>query len=153
MQGYLGKPELATDAIRHGWLHTGDLARCDERGYYWIVDRKKYLIVTGGFNIYPREVEDAISADSAVSQVAVIGTPDPKWGEAVTAVVECRPGVEIDRDTLVGRLKDRVRAQKGAVHVPKHIAFMDELPRTPVGKIDKKALRQPYWADQQRQVN
>lgn len=152
MQGYLGRDDLTAEALRGGWLHTGDIARRDDRGYYWIVDRKKDMIVTGGFNVYPREVEDVLSWDPAVAEVAVIGVPDPRWGEAVTALVVRRTGTTIDAPELAARLTDLVRTRKGSVHAPKNIEFVDALPRTAVGKIDKKTLRQPYWIDQDRQV-
>jgi fatty-acyl-CoA synthase len=153
MQGYLNMPDTSAETLRNGWLHTGDMARADERGYLYIVDRKKDMIVSGGFNVYPRDVEDVISSHPAVAMVAVIGVPDAKWGESVTAVVQCRPDASaLDRAALGEELKARVREAKGAVHTPKTIAFTQEIPRTAVGKIDKKALRAPYWKDQARQV-
>jgi fatty-acyl-CoA synthase len=148
MDGYLNQPELSAATLKGGWLHTGDLARADERGYLYIVDRKKDMIVSGGFNVYPRDVEDAISAHPAVAMVAVIGIPDAKWGEAVTAMVLLKPGQQVDAAVLV----DLVRQKKGSVVAPKHIEFISEMPRTAVGKIDKKVLRQPFWAGQARQV-
>lgn len=152
MQGYLGRDDLSAETLRGGWLHTGDIARRDERGYHWIVDRKKDMIVTGGFNVYPREVEDVLSWDPAVAEVAVIGVPDPKWGEAVTALVVRRSEVTTDAAELAARLTDLVRTRKGAIHAPKNIEFVNALPRTVVGKLDKRALRQPYWGDRDRQV-
>ena len=148
MQGYLNQPEMTADTLRGGWLHTGDMARADERGYHFIVDRKKDMIVSGGFNVYPRDVEDVISSHPAVAMVAVIGVPDAKWGEAVTAMVQLRPGATVDAAVLA----DLVRQKKGAVQTPKHVQFISEMPRTAVGKIDKKALRQPFWDGQARQV-
>ncbi|MDR6861146.1 AMP-binding protein [Variovorax guangxiensis] len=152
MQGYHNQPELTDAALRNGWLHTGDMARADDQGYYFIVDRKKDMIVSGGFNVYPRDVEDVISSHPAVAMVAVIGVPDAKWGEAVTAVVQCRTGVASDSATLARELTSMVREKKGSVLTPKHFEFVQEMPRTAVGKIDKKVLRQAYWADQDRQV-
>ncbi len=148
MQGYLNQPELTAATLKNGWLHTGDMARRDARGYLFIVDRKKDMIVSGGFNVYPRDVEDAISSHPAVAMVAVIGVPDDKWGEAVTAMVLCRPGMAVSADELI----DLVRQKKGAVQAPKHLHFITDMPRTAVGKIDKKVLRQPFWAGQARQV-
>jgi len=148
MDGYLNQPELTAATLKNGWLHTGDMARADDRGYLYIVDRKKDMIVSGGFNVYPRDVEDAISSHPAVAMVAVIGTPDPKWGEAVTAMVQLKPGQQVDAETLV----ELVRQKKGSVQAPKRIEFITEMPRTAVGKIDKKVLRQPFWAGQSRQV-
>jgi len=152
MAGYLNQPDMTAATLRNGWLHTSDMARCDERGYYYIVDRKKDMIVSGGFNVYPRDVEDVISGHPAVAMVAVIGVPDAKWGEAVTAVVQLRPGVAVDRAALGAELSALVRQKKGSVQAPKHVEFTDDMPRTAVGKIDKKVLRAPFWAGQARQV-
>jgi fatty-acyl-CoA synthase len=148
MDGYLNQPELTAATLRRGWLHTGDMARADERGYLYIVDRKKDMIVSGGFNVYPRDVEDVISSHPAVAMVAVIGVPDAKWGEAVTAMVQLKPGATVDAATLV----EMVRQRKGKVQAPKQVEFIAEMPRTAVGKIDKKVLRAPFWAGQARQV-
>jgi fatty-acyl-CoA synthase len=148
MDGYINQPELSASTLKNGWLHTGDMARADDRGYLYIVDRKKDMIVSGGFNVYPRDVEDVISSHPAVAMVAVIGTPDPKWGEAVTAVVTLKPGQTVAAEVLV----ELVKQKKGPVQAPKRIEFVADLPRTAVGKIDKKVLRAPYWAGQGRQV-
>ncbi len=148
MEGYWNQPEQTAQALEHGWLHTGDVARADEQGRLYIVDRKKDMIVTGGFNVYSREVEDVISSYPGVADVAVIGVPDPKWGEAVTALVVLRAGAQVQADDL----KHRVKAQKGATHSPKSIEFLSELPTTSLGKVDKKALRARYWAQQTRMV-
>ncbi|MCB1412517.1 MAG: AMP-binding protein [Xanthobacteraceae bacterium] len=148
MECYWKRPEQTEEVFRHGWLHTGDIARADERGYLYIVDRKKDMIVTGGFNVYPREVEDALTAHPAVAMAAVIGVPDDKWGEAVTALVVRRPGMEVTADELIALVKSR----KGSTQAPKQVAFLDELPVTPVGKVDKKVLRARYWSGRQRMV-
>jgi len=148
MEGYLNQPELTAATLRSGWLHTGDMARADPRGYLYIVDRKKDMIVSGGFNVYPRDVEDVISSHPAVAMVAVIGVPDAKWGEAVTAMVVCKPGQQVPGELLI----DMVRDRKGRVCAPKQVQFVPDLPRTAVGKIDKKALRAPFWAGQGRNV-
>ena len=148
MQAYLNQPELTAETLRGGWLHTGDMARADERGYLYIVDRKKDMIVSGGFNVYPRDVEDVISSHPAVAMVAVIGVPDAKWGEAVTAMVQLKPGASVTAELLI----DLVRQKKGKVLAPKAIEFIAEMPRTAVGKIDKKVLRAPFWLGQDRQV-
>ena len=123
--------------MKNGWLHTGDIARTDERGYMFILDRKKDMIVSGGFNIFPREVEDVLSQHADVAMVAVVGVPDEKWGEAVTAVVVAREGARPNGDELI----DLVKARKGSAHAPKHIKFVNELPMTGVGKVDKKVLK------------
>ena len=148
MAEYWQRPDETAATLRNGWLHTGDIARADERGYLFILDRKKDMIVSGGFNIYPREVEDVLSAHAGVAMVAVIGVPDAKWGEAVTALVVPRAGARPDPDELIALVK----ARKGSAHAPKHIEVVDALPTTAVGKVDKKALRARFWAGQKRMV-
>ncbi|MCA1982076.1 fatty-acid--CoA ligase FadD8 [Nocardioides nematodiphilus] len=138
--GYFNLPEATAETFRDGWMHTGDVAREDEDGFWHIVDRTKDMIVTGGFNVFPREVEDAVATHPAVAQVAVIGTPDDKWGETVTAVVVVRPGAELT-DAVVAEIQDVVRVKKGSVHVPKRIIAADAIPMTALGKPDKKVLR------------
>ncbi|MBS9375495.1 AMP-binding protein [Rhodococcus sp. B50] len=140
MKGYLNKPEETADALRGGWLHTGDVARADKNGFMTIVDRKKDMIVTGGFNVFPREIEDVISSHPAVASVAVVGVPDVKWGEAVKACVVVREGQSVPAEELI----EKVRAAKGSVHAPKSVDFLDSLPLTPLGKLDKKTLRASY---------
>ncbi|HWB66344.1 MAG TPA: AMP-binding protein [Mycobacteriales bacterium] len=149
MKGYWNKPEQTAEALAGGWLHTGDIARKDAQGFLTIVDRKKDMIVSGGFNVFPREVEDVIGTHPAVAQVAVIGVPDEKWGEAVKAVVVCRPDQTVDADDLISLVKDR----KGAVHAPKSVDFVDAIPLSALGKPDKKALRAQYWQGTERAVN
>ena len=149
MKEYLNKPEQTADAFRHGWLHTGDVARADDEGFLTIVDRKKDMIVTGGFNVFPREIEDVLSSHPGVSAAAVIGVPDDKWGEAVKAVVVRRPGVEVAEADLVALVKER----KGSVSAPKSVDFVDQIPLSPLGKTDKKALRARYWEGADRLVN
>jgi len=142
--GYWNRPEETAAAFRDGWLRTGDVAREDEDGFWYIVDRTKDMIVSGGFNVFPREVEDVIAGHPAVAQVAVIGTPDEKWGEAVTAIVVLRDGVAYD-DALAAELTARVRDAKGSVHAPKQVLAVDAIPLTGLGKPDKKALRARFW--------
>lgn len=144
MRGYLNKPEQTAEATEGGWLHTGDVGRFDDEGYLYIVDRKKDMVVSGGFNVFPREVEDVISAHPAVAAVAVIGVPDPKWGEAVKAVVVLRRGEHGEAATTAEELQELVRGRKGALHVPKTVDFADSIPVSPLGKPDKKALRARY---------
>lgn len=148
MSGYWRQPERTAEALAGGWLHTGDVARRDEEGRLYIVDRKKDMVVTGGFNVYPREVEDVLSGHPAVAQAAVIGVPDPKWGESVKAVVVLRPGQQVRAEELAALVRER----KGALHTPKQLVFADALPLTPLGKVDKKALRAPEWAGTGRNV-
>lgn len=149
MSGYWRRPEETAEALRGGWLRSGDMAMRDPEGFLHIVDRKKDMIVTGGFNVFPREVEDVIAADPGVSSVAVIGVPDERWGEAVTAFVVARPGAEPDPAALIAA----VRARKGPHQAPKSVELVAELPTTAVGKIDKKALRAAVWAGRDRLVH
>lgn len=140
MNGYLNKPEQTAEAFAGGWLHTGDVAVRDPGGFLRIVDRKKDMIVTGGFNVYAREVEDVLVEQPGVRAAAVIGVPHPTWGEAVKAVVVLEPGATITADALIAAVK----ARKGAVQAPKSVEFVDALPLSPLGKPDKKALRLRY---------
>lgn len=140
MEAYWKQPELTAETLRHGWLHTGDIGRFDEEGYLYIVDRKKDMVVSGGFNVYPREVEDALTTHPAVAMAAVIGLPDPKWGEAVTAVIVLRPGAAATEEDLIAHVKEL----KGSLLAPKRVFFTESLATTSVGKVDKKALRERY---------
>ena len=142
MMGYLNKPEETAKAFEGGWLHTGDVAVESTDGFLRIIDRKKDMIITGGFNVYAREVEDALVEHPAVRQAAVIGVPDPKWGEAVKAVVILQPGATVDPAELIAA----VREKKGAVQAPKSVDVVEALPLSPLGKPDKKALRALYAA-------
>ncbi len=151
MKGYKDMPEQTAEAFAGGWMHTGDIGRLDEEGFLYIVDRTKDMIVTGGFNVFPREVEDVIATHEAVGQVVVIGVPDDQWGEAVKAVVVLKPGLEAD-DALVQAMQQLVKDAKGSVQSPKSIDFVDAIPLTPVGKPDKKAVRARYWQDSERGV-
>lgn len=138
--GYLKNPEATAAVSTHGWHHTGDIGFKDEEGFFYIVDRKKDMVITGGFNVYPREVEDVLASHPQVAAAAVFGVPDDRWGEAVTAVVVARAGVA----PSAAELKALVREAKGPVHVPKSIEFVDALPLTSLGKTDKKALRRRF---------
>jgi fatty-acyl-CoA synthase len=142
--GYWNLPDVTAETFRDGWLHTGDVAREDEDGFWFIVDRVKDMIVTGGFNVFPREVEDVVAEHPAVAQVGVIGTPDDKWGEAVTAVVVLREDADGDLERLTTEIQAAVRERKGPVHVPKQVIVAASLPMTGLGKPDKKALRAQY---------
>jgi fatty-acyl-CoA synthase len=148
MAEYWKRPEQTASTLRNGWLHTDDIARADDRGYMFILDRKKDMIVSGGFNIYPRDVEDVLATHPGVLMVAVMGAPDDKWGEAVTAFVVRRG----DAPPAARELIDLVKERKGSAHAPKHIEFVAELPLTGVGKIDKKKLRASLWAGRERMV-
>ena len=137
MEGYWKRPEETAEVFRDGWLHTGDVGRFDEDGYLHLVDRKKDMIITGGFNIYPREVEDVIGAMDGIHACAVVGVPDAIWGEAVTAAIVADPGGP--SDTAIAA---EVKARRGSAAVPKRIVRLEALPQTLIGKVDKKALRQ-----------
>jgi fatty-acyl-CoA synthase len=142
--GYWNLPDATAETFRDGWMHTGDVAREDEDGFWYIVDRTKDMIVTGGFNVFPREVEDVVAEHPAIAQVGVIGTPHEKFGEAVTAIVVLREGHELT-DEVIAELKEMVRQRKGSVQAPKQIIAADALPLTGLGKPDKKALRAQFW--------
>ncbi|WP_167106526.1 fatty-acid--CoA ligase FadD8 [Mycobacterium sp. DL592] len=146
--GYHNLPEETAKTFKDGWLHTGDMAREDEDGFWFIVDRVKDMIVTGGFNVFPREVEDVVAEHPAVAQVCVIGTPDEKWGEAVTAVIVLRPDHPSDEAsvaTLTEEIQAAVKERKGSVQSPKQIIVVDSVPVTALGKPDKKAVRARFW--------
>jgi acyl-CoA synthetase (AMP-forming)/AMP-acid ligase II len=130
------EPETAA-ALKGGWLHTGDLGRKDRQGYYWIVDRKKDMIISGGVNIYPKDIEEVIACDPAVAEVAVYGVPHPRWGEAVAAAVRLRPGATLERDDLQRRMEHAL----GRFQLPKSVEVVDDFPRNGTGKIMKHVLR------------
>ena len=151
MKGYKDMPEQTAEAFAGGWLHTGDVGKLDEDGFLYIVDRTKDMIVTGGFNVFPREVEDVLGTHEAVGQVVVIGVPDEQWGEAVKAVVVLKPGFAAGED-LAHAMQSLVKEAKGSVQAPKSVDFVDAIPLTPVGKPDKKAVRAQYWQGSDRGV-
>ncbi len=136
MKGYWNKPEATAAAIKDGWFHTGDVARQDEEGFYFIVDRKKDLIIRGGYNVYPREIEEVFYEHPAVGEVAVIGTPHEALGEEVAAVVALKPGAEATPDELRDFVKTRVAAYK----YPRFVELVDALPKGPTGKILKREI-------------
>jgi acyl-CoA synthetase (AMP-forming)/AMP-acid ligase II len=148
MSGYLDDPAATSAALRDGWLYTGDVARRSADGLITIVDRRKDVIISGGFNVYPREVEDVLFQHPSVRQAAVVGVPHEKWGEEVRALVVLHEGAAPDAAALV----DFVRARKGSVAAPKSIVFTDAIPLTPLGKADRKAIRARYWAGRARGV-
>ncbi len=149
MSGYWNRPEENTRAIRDGWFHTGDAGYRDADGYYYIHDRVKDMIVSGGENIYPAEVENALYGHPAIQDVAVIGVPDDKWGETVKACVVLKPGAAATADDLIAFVRQRI----GGFKLPRSVDFMAELPRNATGKFLKRALRDPYWQGRERQVN
>jgi len=141
MYRYLNDPDATVAIKAHGWQHTGDLGYRDKDGFIYISDRKRDLIITGGFNVFPLEVEQVLVQHAAVQDCAVIGVPDEKWGEAVKAVVELAPGKEASAEELIALCKDRL----GGVMAPKSIDFIEALPRSAVGKVLKRELRERYW--------
>ena len=152
MAGYWKLPDQTSETFAGGWCHTGDIGRFDDEGFLHIVDRKKDMIVTGGFNVFPREIEDVIATHPAVAQVAVVGVPSERWGEAVKAVVVLRPDADTDTDAVTAEITEAVKAAKGSVQAPKSVDIVDSIPASPLGKPDKKALRAQFWGDQARAV-
>lgn len=149
MREYWGRAEATRETIDgDGWLRTGDAGYRDEDGYFYLHDRVKDMIITGGENVYPAEVENAIYGHPAVADVAVIGVPDVRWGEAVKACVVLKPQAQADEGEIIAFARARIAAYKA----PKSVDFIDELPRNPSGKILRRELRAPYWAGQDRQV-
>jgi len=148
MKGYYNNPQATEEASAFGWHHTGDIGVIDEDGFVYIVDRKKDMIISGGFNVFPSEVEQVLWGHPAVQDCAVIGVPDDKWGEAVKAVVELKPGTTASAEELIALARDKL----GGVKAPKSVDFIAALPRSPVGKVLKKTLREPYWAGRERKI-
>jgi acyl-CoA synthetase (AMP-forming)/AMP-acid ligase II len=148
MIGYWKLPEETGKTLKNGWVHSGDAGYMDEDGYVYIHDRIKDMVVSGGENIYPAEVESAMYGHAAVADVAVIGVPDDKWGEAVKAVVVVEPGQQCSAEELIAYARERIAAYKA----PKSVDFVDALPRNPSGKILKKDLREKYWRGLERMV-
>ena len=147
--GYFEKPEATAEARKFGWHHTGDVGYLDEHNYLYIVDRKKDMIITGGFNVFAAEVEAPILALPEVLECAVIGIPDDKWGESVKAVIVLGEGQQLTAEAVIAAVKPKL----GSVKTPKSIEFWDEIPKTAVGKTDKKAIRKQFWRDGDRAVN
>lgn len=140
MSGYLGMPEKTAETIVDGWLHTGDLGYVDARGYLYLRGRSRELIITGGFNVYPVDVEDELSKHPMVHEAAVFGVDDEKWGEAVHAAIQLKAGAQLTEDELILYVKDRM----GSVKAPKFVHFYENLPRSAVGKVDKVVLKQRH---------
>jgi acyl-CoA synthetase (AMP-forming)/AMP-acid ligase II len=147
--GFWNRPDLNRQRLRSGWLRTGDLGRADRDGYIFLADRKEDKIITGGFNVYPAEVEAELAEHPAVAECAVFAVPDPKWGEAIRAAVTLRPGASATPEELKEFCKERIAAFK----VPKAFDVVEALPRTPVGKVLRRALRAPFWEGRQRDVH
>jgi len=139
MKGYWQRPDATAEVMRGGWFHTGDMARVDEDGYFFIVDRKKDMIIRGGYNIYPREVEEVLYEHPAVREAAVVGVPHPEWGEEVGAAVALKAGAQVTAE----QLRDHVKEQVASYKYPREIWFVDELPKGPTGKILKREIALP----------
>jgi acyl-CoA synthetase (AMP-forming)/AMP-acid ligase II len=141
MKGYWNLPEETEKSIQDGWFHTRDMATSDDDGYIYIVDRKSDMIISGGFNIYPREVEEVIMSYPGVVEAAVFGIPDEQWGESVKAVVASRQGAELTEDEIIQHCKEHLAGYKK----PKSVDFIEEIPKNTYGKIDRRSLKSPYW--------
>lgn len=148
MRGYHRNPEATAAVSEHGWRHTGDIGYRDEEGFIFIVDRAKDMIITGGFNVFSAEVEQVILSHPTVRECAVVGVPDPKWGEAVKAVVELKDGAAADAAGIIALVKQEL----GGVHAPKSVEFWPQLPRSAAGKVLKRDIRASFWQDQTRAI-
>jgi fatty-acyl-CoA synthase len=147
--GYWNKPEATAEALRDGWFHTGDLAKIDDEGYVFIVDRKKDMFISGGENVYPVQIENVLYQNPKVAEAAVFGVPDEKWGEVGHAVICPKSGVTLTEEEIISFLKDKLARFK----IPKSVSFMNTLPKNPAGKVLKRVLREPYWKDLDKQVH
>lgn len=148
MAGYIDQEEATAAAFAHEWHHTGDLGYRDADGYYYLVDRKRDLVISGGFNVYPGEVERVLLGHPAVQDCAVIGIPDDRWGEALTAVVQPVPGTTATAEEVRAWCRERL----SGVMCPKHVLFRDQLPRSPVGKVLKRVIRDEFWQGRERAI-
>ncbi|MGA2516084.1 MAG: AMP-binding protein [Thermodesulfobacteriota bacterium] len=149
MEGYWKKPEATAETLRGGWLHTRDMGYVDEDGYIYLVDRKDDMIVSGGFNIYPKEVEDILYGHPAVLEAAVFGVPDETWGEAVKAVISVRSGMKVTEEEIIEHCRKHLASYKK----PKSVDFIEELPKSPFGKIWRRKLKEPYWQGRGRMIS
>ena len=137
MKGYWNNPEATAEVVRDGWFHTGDLGYADEDGYFYIVDRKKDLVIRGGFNVYPREVEEVLYTHPAIAEAAVVGRADERLGEEVVAYVALKAGARADEQDVIAFCRERMAPYK----YPREVKFLSALPKGPTGKILKKELR------------
>ncbi|GAA5019783.1 hypothetical protein GCM10025734_73330 [Kitasatospora paranensis] len=137
MKGYHKRPDATAEALRNGWFHTGDLGYADDDGYLFIVDRTKDLVIRGGYNVYPREVEEVLFTHPAVAEAAVVGRSDPRLGEEVLAYVALKPGASATPEEIRAYCRDRVAAYK----YPREVRVVDALPKGPTGKVLKNRLR------------
>ncbi|MCJ7593289.1 MAG: AMP-binding protein, partial [Desulfobacterales bacterium] len=146
--GYWKMPHETAETIKDGWLHTGDFGRFDDDGYVYIVDRKNDMIISGGKNIYPREVEEVLYRHDSVLEAAVIGVPDDHWGESVKALVVMRPGKTATKEEIIAFCKQNLASYKK----PRSVEFRPELPKNPTGKILKRLIREEYWKGKERRI-
>jgi long-chain acyl-CoA synthetase len=149
MMGYLNRPEETSRALKDGWIYTGDIGRSDGEGYIFLVDRKGDMIVSGGENVYPGEVEQALHRHGAVMEACVFGIPDEKWGERVVAAVSLKPGAKVTEAELIEFCHLHLARYK----IPKKIDFHESLPKNAIGKILRRDLREPYWSGRDRLIN
>jgi acyl-CoA synthetase (AMP-forming)/AMP-acid ligase II len=149
MPGYYNKPELTAQALRDGWLMTGDLGHVDEDGFLYLVDRKKDMIDSGGVKVYPHDIEEVVARHPQVAEVVVFGVPDEKWGETPVAAVQLRPGAALDAESLRGWINERVGARYQRVS---QVMLVTEFPRSVAGKILKRVLREPFWSGRDRAI-
>jgi long-chain acyl-CoA synthetase len=148
MKGYWNNPTATAETLRGGYLHTGDIGQIDAGGFVYVVDRLKEMIVSGGENIYSREVENALMSHPAVLEAAVVGAPDPRWGEAVVAFVVKRPGQDVTAEAIIQHCRNAIAPYKR----PREVHFIDALPKLPNGKIEKFKLRAPLWEGHSRAI-
>jgi acyl-CoA synthetase (AMP-forming)/AMP-acid ligase II len=149
MMGYWKAPELTAQTLRNGWVYTRDMARVDEDGYIYIVDRKSDMIISGGFNIYPSEVENVLQSHPAVFEAAVVAIPDDYWGEAVKAVVVLNAEASATEEELIEHCRKHLASYKK----PKSVDFVQELPKNPYGKIVRRKVKEKYWEGRDRMVH
>jgi len=149
MLGYWKNPKLTAEVLRGGWLHMGDMGYMDEDGYLYLTDRKADMIISGGENVYPKEVEDIIYQHPAVQECTVVSAPDAKWGEIVQAVVVLKPEQKATEQDIIEHCKRRLAGYK----CPKAVAFWDEIPKTIVGKIEKKKIKEKFWEGRKRKIS
>jgi acyl-CoA synthetase (AMP-forming)/AMP-acid ligase II len=148
-KSYWKMPEETAAAFEGGWFHTKDMATVDEEGFVYIVDRKSDMIISGGFNVYPREVEEVIMAHPGVAETAVIGVPDDMWGEAVKAFIVPREGVKLTEEEVIQYCREKLAGYKK----PKSVDFVKEIPKNVYGKINRRELKEIFWKGEDRQVH
>ncbi len=149
MKEYWKMPEETAEGMQGGWFHTRDMARMDEDGYVYIIDRKSDMIISGGYNIYPREVEAVIMMHPDVREAAVFGVPDNLWGEAIKAVVVLREGARVASTVIIQYCKDHLASYKK----PSSVDFVKEIPKNENGKVDRRLLKAPFWKKVERRVH